>query len=104
MSDSERLSELRDAIEDLDRDLVRLLARRLALAAEIGQIKRRLGLPVMDPAREAEVVRRGAALAREEGIDPELVRDVMWRIIAQARGVQEPPRRPTRPTRPTPPD
>lgn len=97
MSEAERLSVLRDAIEDLDRELIRVLARRLALAAEIGQIKRNLGLPVMDPAREAEVVRRGANLAREEGIDPELVRDVMWRIIAQARGVQEPPLRPTPP-------
>ncbi|MFW6089495.1 MAG: sigma-70 family RNA polymerase sigma factor, partial [Gemmatimonadota bacterium] len=41
--------------------------------------------------REAEVVRRAAAAARERGVDPELVRDVIWRVMAQARGVQDEP-------------
>jgi len=89
MTDAERLDELRRAIAALDEELIDLLARRLRLAAEIGPIKQRLGLPVLDPAREAEVVRRGAALARERGVDPELVRDLLWRIIAQARVLQD---------------
>lgn len=89
MTDAERLDDLRRAIAALDAELVDLLARRLRLAAELGPIKQRLGLPVLDPAREAEVVRQGAALARERGVDPELVRDLLWRIIAQARGLQD---------------
>jgi chorismate mutase/prephenate dehydrogenase len=89
MTDTDRLEALRRAIAALDGELVDLLARRLRLATEIGEIKEHLGLPVLDPAREAEVVRRGAALARERGVDPELVRDLLWRIIAQARGVQD---------------
>ncbi|MBI4409334.1 MAG: chorismate mutase [Gemmatimonadetes bacterium] len=91
MSEGERLEQLRQAIAGLDEELVGLLARRLELAGEIGELKRRLGLPVLDPAREAEVVRRGAELARGRGVDPELVRDILWRIIAQARGVQDRP-------------
>nr|PZN91387.1 MAG: hypothetical protein DIU52_04050 [bacterium] len=89
MTDAERLEQLRRAIAALDAELVELLARRLELAAEIGLIKQRLGLPVLDPAREAEVVRRGATLARERGVDPELVRDLLWRIMAQARVLQD---------------
>ena len=42
-----------------------------------------------DAAREAAVVRRAAALARDAGIDEELVRDVIWRIMASAREEQE---------------
>lgn len=91
VSEGERLEQLRQAIAGLDEELVGLLARRLELAGEIGELKRRLGLPVLDPAREAEVVRRGAELARGRGVDPELVRDILWRIIAQARGVQDRP-------------
>src|SRR5690606_31054247 len=60
-ADRERLKELRDEIARTDDELVRLLARRLSLAKEIGEIKTRLGIPVLDPAREAEVVRRAAA-------------------------------------------
>jgi len=34
------------------------------------------------------VVRRAAQRAREAQVDPELIRDVIWRIIASAREVQ----------------
>jgi chorismate mutase len=87
--DTARLDELRTGIAAVDDQLVALLARRLALAKEIGEVKERLGLPVMDPAREAEVVRRAAAGAREKGVDPELVRAVLWRIIDHARQAQQ---------------
>jgi chorismate mutase/prephenate dehydrogenase len=85
----ERLAELRAAIEGLDAELVRLVGRRRALVLEIGRLKSALGLPVLDPTREAAVVRRVAALARAAGEDEELVRDVIWRIIASARDEQE---------------
>ena len=87
--DGERLAALREEIAALDDALIGILARRAALAAEIGEIKQRLGLPIMDPAREAEVVRRAAAAARDRGVDPELVRAVLWRVIDHARGVQD---------------
>ena len=85
----ERLSELRAAIEALDAELVRLVGERRALVLEVGRVKTELGLPVLDPNREASVVRRAAALARAAGDDEELVRDVIWRIIASARDEQE---------------
>ncbi len=89
MTDMEQLEALRREIVALDGQLVALLARRLALVEEVGRVKRRLGLPTLDPTREAEVVRRAAELAREHGVDPELARDVIWRIMAYARDVQD---------------
>ncbi len=89
MSDESRLEALRHEIEALDEQLVSLLARRLALVEEVGEVKQQLGLPTLDPTREAEVVRRGAELARARGLDPELARDVLWRIMAHARFIQD---------------
>lgn len=90
MADAEaRLAELRRRILEVDETLVKLVGERRALVLEVGHLKEGLGLPVMDPAREAEVVRRAASLAREAGVDEELVRDVIWRIIASARDAQE---------------
>lgn len=84
-----RLRELRARIEELDRELVALIGKRRDLAIEIGRTKQELGLPVLDPQQEARVVRRAAEIARELGVDEEVTRDVIWRIIAAARDAQE---------------
>lgn len=84
-----RLDALRERILEVDEALVALVGERRDLVLAVGQLKAALGLPVMDPAREAQVVRRAAELARERGVDEELVRDVIWRIIASARDAQE---------------
>jgi chorismate mutase len=88
-SDEQRLEGLRERIRALDRELIRLVGDRRALALEIGSVKEALGLPVLDPAQEARVVRRAAETARELGVDEEVTRDVIWRIIASARDAQE---------------
>lgn len=85
----ERLADARAAIEGLDAELVALLARRVALSREIGTHKRAAGLPTLDPAREADVIRRAATLAREHDLNDEKVRDIFWHVIGLSRGVQE---------------
>jgi chorismate mutase len=83
-----RLAKLRTKISDVDEELIRLVGLRRELVLEVGEVKSLLDLPVLDPAQEARVVRRAAERARELGIDTELVRDVIWRIIAAARQSQ----------------
>jgi len=84
-----RLEALRQRIREVDRALVTLVGERRDLVLEVGRTKEELGLPVLDPPQEARVVRRAAELARELGVDEELVRDVVWRIVASARDAQE---------------
>lgn len=85
----DRLEELRAQIEAVDRELVQLIGKRHDLVLEVGRAKEALGKPVLDPPQEARVVRRAAEIARELGIDEEMTRDVIWRIIAGARDAQE---------------
>jgi chorismate mutase/prephenate dehydrogenase len=87
----ERLDSLRDRILEVDEALVELIGERRALVLEIGRLKAGMGLPVLDPSREAAVVRRAAEMARKRGVDEELTRDVIWRIMASAREEQEGP-------------
>lgn len=84
-----KLEALRERIREVDRTLVELVGERRDLVLEVGEAKEALGLPVLDPPQEARVVRRAAELARELGVDEELVRDVVWRIVASARDAQE---------------
>ena len=85
----DRLEELRERISRVDEELIRLIGERRDLVIRIGRAKAELGLPIMDPAREARVVRKAAERARAQGVDEEMTRDVIWRIIASARAAQE---------------
>lgn len=82
------LAALRARLESVDRELVRLMGERVRLARAIGTAKHAAGLPTLDPAREATVVRRAAAGARELGLDEEDVRAIFWRLIGCARRAQ----------------
>ena len=84
----ERIDELRAVMAEVTDRLIELMGERRRLAIEIGRAKEELGLPVLDPAREASVVRQAARRARELGVDPEMARDILWRIIASAREAQ----------------
>lgn len=50
------LADIRRAIDGLDRDIVRALDRRAALAVRTAALKDRLQLPLFQPRREAEVL------------------------------------------------
>ena len=93
-TDRERLERLRDRIMDCDRELVGIIRRRRDLVREIGTLKASLGVPVTDPRREAQVVRRAAELAREAGLDEELIRNLIWNIMSAARSQQRAPAEP----------
>lgn len=52
------IDELRDEIDRLDSELLRIFNRRAGLALEIGKIKKERGLPVYDPRREKVIFER----------------------------------------------
>lgn len=83
------LDEARVRISAIDDELIRVIGERHDIVLDVARAKETLGLPVMDPRREATVVRRAAEKARELGVDEEMTRDVIWRIIAAARSAQE---------------
>ena len=84
----DEMDRLREEIEGIDRQLIELIARRVDLAREVGRAKRAAGLPTLDPAREAAVVRRAGQVAREVGIEDEDVRYIFWHLIGLSRRAQ----------------
>lgn len=84
-----QLSQLREEIESLDRDLIRLIARRVELAKEVGVAKRAAGMPTLDHTREAAVIRRAVAIARDAGLtNDEEIRQIFWQLIGLSRRAQ----------------
>ncbi|GAA1645458.1 chorismate mutase [Actinoplanes couchii] len=76
------LAGIRAAIDELDADLVRLLARREDLVRRAAPLKTD-GHSVRAPERVAQVVARVRALADEAGADPDLVERI-YRDMIQA--------------------
>ena len=50
------LNELRHELDEIDRDLFRLIEERMDVCLDISREKRRRGLPVFDPQRETKVI------------------------------------------------
>ncbi len=83
------LARCRDEIERIDNELVTLFARRLAIGQRTGDLKRAAGLPILDPTREAAVIRRVSEVARDAGLPSEPVREIFWQIVGMSRRAQE---------------
>ena len=78
------LAELRAQIDEVDTQLVELLARRLQLVGEVGEVKGRHGLPIYAPEREGAMIAAKRALAAEHDVPPDLVEDVLRRCMREA--------------------
>ena len=57
MQDRTRLDELRDEINAVDKEIVSLFEKRMAISKAVGDYKKANNMPVFVPEREAEVIR-----------------------------------------------
>jgi shikimate dehydrogenase len=89
-----QLAEERAVIDRLDGEILERFNERLATAARIGELKRRLGLPVRDTDREVQVVQRLMRLNRGSLLANRYMVKVFATLMAAARDVQGAPSRP----------
>lgn len=85
---SPALREVRDLIDDIDRDLVRVLARRAQLAKRARTAKAGLGHGVRDARREDELLALRRSWAAEQGLDPVAIEGVFEAILRFSRRMQ----------------
>jgi chorismate mutase len=81
------IEELRDRIDVIDDQLVRLLNVRVACAVEVGRLKHEAGLPIYQPDREARVLAsvKKTALDLAGPLTADAVARIFERIIDEAR-------------------
>lgn len=81
------LAPWRDRIDAIDEAVILLLNERARYAAEIGRLKRAIGLPVYVPSREEEVLRN--VMRASPGPLPDAsVRRLFERIIDETRALE----------------
>lgn len=60
------IKEIREEIDSIDKELVALFLRRMDCSAKVAKYKRENGLPILDPKREEELLKRISAQAGAE--------------------------------------
>jgi chorismate mutase/prephenate dehydrogenase len=82
MSDfDDNLKVLRDEIDDIDSQLVKLLAQRLTVTTKVGELKSAEGMPIFAPEREAALISKRREQAEKSGLNGDLIEDILRRLM-----------------------
>jgi 4-amino-4-deoxychorismate mutase len=82
------LSTLRERIDQLDREFVRIVAARLAVCEEVAEVKRASSAAVIQPARVREVVTSRRQLAIDAGVDPDFAEQLFRVLLAETHRIE----------------
>jgi chorismate mutase/prephenate dehydrogenase len=83
------LDELRARLDDLDRELLQLVAERQVISGQIAEVKRSTGQPTRDFRREREVLLRARQDAEALGVSPALGESLLQTLIRGSLTTQE---------------
>lgn len=89
MDTDKALAPFRGRIDELDDQIVGLIAERLAICAEVGQFKAQHGIAVMQPGRVDAVKDRNAARGEAAGLRPDFIRALYGLIIDEACALED---------------
>ena len=78
------LNELRDQIDEVDKQMIDLLVRRLSLVEKVGEVKSEHGLPIYVPDREAAMLASRREEAEKCGVPPQLIEDILRRVMRES--------------------
>jgi len=81
----EQLDALRNAIDNLDREVVERLSRRQQQVDQIVALKKKHHLPVYHPAREEDLISGRRRQALDVGLDPDFIEELYRVIMRQSR-------------------
>lgn len=83
------LELIREHLQEIDQEIFRLIALRCKTAAEISAAKKQAGAPTIDEIQRDVVLTRSQQWAREEGLDPEQIREVFLILIQMNETAQK---------------
>ncbi len=82
------LNDARAEINDVDRSIIKLLAKRFELAHQINQIKEANSLPILDSSREKQVLDR-VGKYDDDPDTREFMKDIYKEIMKNSRKYQD---------------
>ncbi len=83
------LDHLRHQIDDIDEEILNLLAARMRLAENIGEYKKRNGISIFQPARWTEILEKAVAKGKALGLSAEFITAYLKAVHQESINHQE---------------
>lgn len=88
MKSESHLDDLRRDIDEVDREILQLVARRMQLVLQVGDYKRKHELSVYDPERERRMLER-LCNSSPAPLTAESARRIFERLIDESRSLEQ---------------
>lgn len=82
------LGDARAEIDNIDAEILRLLAKRRKVVDGVAEVKKTHGLPIYHPAREENLITQRRKSAEALGLDPNTVEDMFRTVLRESRIAQ----------------
>lgn len=82
------IEKLRKEIDGIDNNIIELLSKRRSIVKKISEIKKQKNMPIIDKAREQEIIHRLKKLSKEKGLDENFIACIYEEIIKNSRDEQ----------------
>jgi len=83
------LDELRVKIDGINEQIIQLLAERAEVSKQIAEEKKSIGKEIYDPEREAQLIIKIKTLAKEKGLDEDLIENIFKQIMDNSKEIQK---------------
>ncbi len=83
-----KLQNLRNEIDNIDKDIVKLIEKRMKISYEIGQYKKENNIPIFDEKREKEVLDRKKELLENKDLSSMII-DIYNIIMNKSKDIQK---------------
>ena len=71
-----KLDVLRGNIDEIDHQIVHLFERRMAVTRAVGEYKQEIGMPVLDAARERDVIAKKLNMLTNKELQADVVLEI----------------------------
>jgi len=82
------LEKIRRKISNIDSEIVRLIARRQSCMPKVAAIKKKDGLPILQPGKEKQLIATKKVLAKRLRVNPRLIQSIFKLIFKDSRRIQ----------------
>ena len=83
-----RILTLRQKIDNLDEEIIKLLKMRMRISKEVGLLKEELHIPIEDKSRETDIIERLTSKAGKNLTEEQLVR-IFTAVFKSSKQVQK---------------